>query len=113
MGDELDQPTIVADHTQRAVPCTDEPARADHDSFQCGPQIEVGADTDHRVQQCTYPLPTGHDIADPVEQFVQQLVEMDPRQRCKAELGHLTRLLGLVRHVSGHEADAIAEGFQR
>jgi hypothetical protein len=113
VGDELHQPPIVADHTQRPIPCTDEPARADHDSFQCGPQVEIGAHTDHGVEQRTQPFPTSHDVADPVEQLVQQLVEVNPRQRRQAELRHLTRLVGLVRDVSDHEADGIAAGFQR
>ena len=86
---------------------------ADHDPLQCGAQVEVGADADHRVEQRTQPLPAGHDLADPVEQLVQQLVEAHPRQRRQAKLQHLTRLLGLVRDVSGHEADGIAAGFQR
>ena len=51
-GDEVDQPPSVTDHSQRAVPGSGDPARRDHGPIEHAVQVEVGADRDHRVQQC-------------------------------------------------------------
>ncbi len=74
VGYELDEPPVIADHADGAVPRAGEPARGDHDALQCHMQLEVRADPDHRIQQRPQPLAVGKHVADPVEQLLQQLL---------------------------------------
>ena len=102
VGDELGQPPVGAEHAERAVSGADQLAGRLHDALQGAAQVEVGADADHRVQQRPQPLPAGHHLADPVEQLLQQLVQLHPGQRGQPERrrapGHFSRRI-LSRHA--------------
>ncbi len=86
VGDELDESTVRSDHAERTVTGTGQRARRSHDPVQRAAQVEIAADADDRLQQRRQPLPAGHDLADPVQQLLQQLIEADPRQRRDVEL---------------------------
>ena len=83
--DELDQLPVLADHAQRAVPRADQPARGYHDPLQGAAQVQIGADADDRVQQRPQSFAAVEHVADPVQQLVQELVQVHPRQRRQPE----------------------------
>ena len=86
VGDELDESPVRSDHAERTVAGTGQRAGRGDDPVQGAAQVEVAADADDRLQQRRQPLPAGHDLADAVQQLLEQLIEADPRQRRDVEL---------------------------
>ena len=81
VGDESDQAlAVMTDDTERAVPGAGELAGGGDDAVQGAGEIEVGADTDHGVEQRPEAFLGVHDLVDPAQQLLQQSVQADPRQ---------------------------------
>jgi len=89
---ELDELPIVADDTHRAVAGAHQTARGVYYAVQGAAQVQVRAHADHGVEQRSQPLATCDHVAHPIEQFMQQLIEVDARQRRQAERRRLACL---------------------
>ena len=108
--DELGQPTLGCEYTQRGIARVEEGSCSLDDPAQHDRQREIGGDRLVRLEQATQPSLCGHDLARPVDELPQELVELETGQVRERQLRGLRRrpdiptLVG--RLVRGHPASA-------
>ena len=77
MRDELGESITGAQDTESAVTRTGQVACRHGDPAKYALQIEIGAQVDDGVEQRAQPFLAGQDVADAVEEFVQECVQAD------------------------------------
>ena len=97
--DELGQPAVGCDHSERRVAGADElPGRFD-DAAQHHGQRQVPADHLVGAQQTAQPALGGDDLLRPLDELLQQLVELQSRQ---VREGEFAVVLGVDRSLVGN-----------
>ena len=83
-GDELDEPLLLADHAERAVPGVHQVHRRLDDPAEHRLQLEPGTDRDDRLEQPVHPVPGREHGLQPRLQLREQVIQPKLGQQAAA-----------------------------
>ncbi len=76
--DEVGQPAVRPQHSQRAIPGVGQFSGGFHDPLQRRVEVQSGADRDDRVQQRLELVLAIRDLSEPIRHLLQQFAQPQP-----------------------------------